>query len=98
MRLTVDDWRGNPNLVKIAYDKLNDPHVRMMLDALRNSHLARYMGQGTTEQRAWHLARCEGYQAALNDFEAMGTLTEKTPEMEATFSEHPADVLTQEPA
>ena len=82
-RCTLNEWRATPDLLKIAAGALRSPDVRRMLDVLRFCNLANYSCEGTLEQRAIHLARCEGYMACLNDFEAMAIekkATEDIPE------------------
>jgi len=89
-RLTIEEWRAQPDLVKMAADRLRDPYVRLMLDALHNSHLRRYTATGTMEQKAFHLCRCEGYLTALKDFEAMAIASAVEEPVESTF-ERPDD-------
>ena len=85
-RLTVDEWRSDPELVRMAAKVLSEPAIRNMLDVLRNSHLARYGTPGMTmEGRAIHQAQIEGYNTALNNFEALAIELKKHVELESTF-------------
>jgi hypothetical protein len=85
LRLTMEEWRSQPDLVKLAKGVIVQPEVRQMLDVLRTSHLATYTGVGTLEQRALHLSRCEGYNLALANFEALAMFEKPKEELEATF-------------
>lgn len=87
-RVRMADWRSNKDLVKMAHEVLRDQRVRQMLDCLRNEHIAFYSLPLNVEpgQCAALFRQSEGYQAALNNFEALGTILEETPQLEATFS------------
>lgn len=57
-----------------------------MLDTLRNSHIGRYTGTNMTmEGRAIHQAQTEGYNTALNNFEALAIELKEIQQLEATF-------------
>lgn len=84
--LTVEQWQSDEELVKAATKALANDVIRNMLDVLRNSHIARYSGTGMTmEGRAIHQAQTEGYNSALNNFEALALLSKPHVELEATF-------------
>jgi len=90
-RLTVDEWRSNPDLVKMALRVLSNPEVRTMMDTLRNSHIGRYTGTNMTmEGRAIHQAQTEGYNTALNNLEALAIELKLHVEIESTFE--PMDI------
>lgn len=86
LRLTVEEFRSDKSLTNAALRMLHDPAVRQMLDTLHASHVRRYAATGTAEERAFHLSRCEGYQAALNDFESLGRFEEPRKPLEADFA------------
>lgn len=85
-RLTVEQWRGDPELVKLAIKVLAEPVIKNMLDVLRNSHIGRYTGTNMTmEGRAIHQAQIEGYNTALNNLEALAVEYKQVQPIEATF-------------
>lgn len=90
-RLTATEWRSQPDMTKLASRALSDPIVRQMLDVLRTSHLARYTHPGNSEQKAFHLCRCEGYSAALNELESLAVHSQPKEELEATFESPESD-------
>lgn len=87
-RITLDEWRSRPDLIKIASRFLNDPMFRMMMDVLRTTHFqnsAMGIFGVSIEDRAAMQARCEGYTIALNNLEAMGDYQKPKQELEPTF-------------
>lgn len=85
-RLTLEEWRSDPELVKLASKTLAEPFVRTMLDVLRNSHIGRYGASNMSmEGRAIHQAQIEGYNTALNNFEVLGIATKVVAHLESTF-------------
>ena len=85
LRLTVDEFRSQPDLVKLAKEELRRPVLRQMLDSLHWSHLRRYTATGTAEEKAFHLCRCEGYLSAMDDFERLGVSSKPEEVIESTF-------------
>ena len=87
-RITLDQWRSNPDTVKMASKHTNNPEVRQMIDVLRCSaapHNALLPLEATMEARGVWQARIEGYNAALNDFESLGVLVKTNEAVEATY-------------
>jgi hypothetical protein len=93
LRITLDEWRKEPSLVKEAMDVLRDQRVRRMLDCLRTSHMAFNTAPLTMQQDAlaslWR--QNEGYQLALNNFEALGSLQKAEEALESTFEPDPRE-------
>jgi hypothetical protein len=86
-RMTIDEWRSNPDSVAAARKVLNDPMVRMMLDVCINSSPA---NEGILVSdlalRAVHQAKTEGYHGFLNNLEAMAKPVQVSPILEPEFS------------
>jgi len=87
-RVTLNEWRSNPEMTKLAAKYVNDREVRMMLDVLRCSASpanAMLRLEADLDTRAVWQARTEGYMGALNDFESLAELAKEPVEVEATY-------------
>jgi hypothetical protein len=86
-RMTKEDWRSQPDLVKSATNVVASQTFKLMMDVIRNDHLASYyIPVATTEERAAHQLRCEGYNLALKDLEALAVYEKPKVEIEAEFA------------
>lgn len=86
-RIDLSTWREQPDLVKRAYNVLNNPDFRMMLDVLDNAHPAHVVlaDNAPIETRALWQARCEGYTLFSKLLESMGEMEKPQHTIEATF-------------
>jgi hypothetical protein len=85
-RLTIDEWRSDPSMTKVAYATLNSPECRAMFDVVKNCgphNLA--LPTVPIEERAIWQARIEGYQLCLNTIESLSTLNQPTEKIEPTY-------------
>lgn len=85
--ITLDEWRSTPDLVKIAQSVWSNPDFRLMISCLKNESPAYFVlpddaspGRSVAIQR-----RCEGYNFAINNLEAMRTLRTVPEPLESTF-------------
>lgn len=87
-RITLPEWRSQPELIKRARAALDSPDVRSMLDVMANSTPAHNMARLDLpmETRAVLQAQTEGYMAALHDFELLGVFVPPEKHLEATFA------------
>ena len=67
MSVTADEWRSSHELCALARRVLADPDMRLMLDCIRNSHVANYAlpDSATIDERAVHQAEIQGFNLAL---------------------------------
>lgn len=88
-RVTLREWRSNPELCKAAHTALANPIIRQMLDCLRTNHIGMWVIPDDTplEVRAIRAAKCEGYGMTLNDLEAMASYAKPAEQIEATFDD-----------
>lgn len=97
-RLTLEDWRKQEQLVLESRTLAKHPTYRAHLDILRNSHpchtLFAPIGVSPTD-RIVHQAKCEGYELALNNLEAMTKPFKHQKPLEATF-ESPLESTTKQ--
>ena len=87
--LTLSQWRGDKETVKLGQKLLGNPDFKIMLDVLYNEHPAKIMllGRVAIEERAILQARTEGYQMLLTNIELMGTLEVDKEPLEETFAD-----------
>lgn len=87
LRIRISEWRTSPELVKMAAETLRQPNVRQMLDCLRNEHLGFISTplDASTDVVAALQRQAEGYQQALNNFEALGSIEKPSVTVEPTF-------------
>ena len=87
-KLTLDEWRKQEQMVLESRTLARNLTYRAQLDVLRNSHpchtLFTPLGVSPTD-RIVHQAKCEGYELALNNLEAMTRPFKQTKPLEATF-------------
>ncbi len=86
-RLTIGEWRSQPEMVKKAMDMLANPDLRAMIDVLVTCSPANdvYPLDVTLDVRAVIHARCEGYAMALSNLESLGIWNEPKVEISETF-------------
>lgn len=76
-RVSLLEWRTNPDLLRIATKFLRDPEFRMMLDVLDRENPASMSftmsARASLKDRAVQQAKCEGYVMAIANLESMGT-------------------------
>ena len=72
-RLTIDQWRSDRGMVKLASKIMSNPDFQLMIDVLRTHHIVNYslMLNPTMEQRAFQQAKGEGYSLCLSNLESM---------------------------
>jgi len=72
-RLSPEEWRADPDMVKLARAVLNDPRFRLMLDCVYFAHPANAIyGKISIEDRALVQAQSQGYTIALACFKSLG--------------------------
>jgi hypothetical protein len=96
-QVTLEEWRTNPAMVKMARKFLDDPQFMMLVDVLRNAHFINYslpVRGVVMEDRAAMQARGEGYTACINNMFAMGEMLKSSDELKETFEseETPTDI------
>lgn len=93
--ITCDEYRSNGDLVTAARKVINDPDFRLMLDAVRNSHVGKYdlSDNATIEQRAMVQAEAQGFNLAIRMLLKLAVPPEKPTELEPTWE--PQDLTTQ---
>ena len=70
----LSPWQSNPEYVAQARRVISDPWYRRMVAYLRvTGYPTSALFNATTEERAAHQCRVEGYFMALNDLEILGT-------------------------
>jgi hypothetical protein len=85
-RLTLEQWRSVPDLVKVGMKFMSDPLFRQMLDVCRNEHPIETVHiDADMYTRAIHQARIEGYMLCLNNLESMGSIVKHEEPIESTF-------------
>lgn len=86
-KLRMAEWRSDPALCNTARKVLDDGNVRLMLDVIRNEHLAMIVlpTGAPPEVRAAVQAMSEGYSMCLNNLEAMALHQPLTKELAPTF-------------
>lgn len=86
-KLRMAEWRADPVLCNTARKVLDDGNVRLIVDVLRNEHLALLVlpTGASSEVRAAVQAMSEGYSMCLNNLEAMAIHQPLTKELEPTF-------------
>jgi len=94
-RLTLQEWRSDPNLVRAAKKILDSSDFRIMLDIVRNENPVNqvFVGKVTMEERGIHQAYCEGYSVALNTLERLAQSSREIELGDPTWE----DPLTGEP-
>lgn len=87
--LRLAQWRQADQLVVEAVALARNPTYVMQLQVLKNEHLVHTafpaIGVSPTD-RIVHQAKCEGYELALNNLEAMTKPMKATRPLEATFA------------
>lgn len=94
--LRLTDWQSDPNLTSLGLKLLSTPDFQLVLALLRNESPAHYTPPqlGTSsEDRAAHQARTEGYELCLSNLEAIAQPGYDTAPVESTFAE--SDILPQ---
>lgn len=72
-RISPEDWRADPEMVKLAQHVLNDPRFKLMLDCVYFAHPATVLvGMVHPEQAAFLHAQGQGYTMALNSLRELG--------------------------
>ena len=85
-KLTVDEWRSDPALTKVAYSILNHKDFKSMIDVLKNTGPHTFMMPSISiEERAIWQARIEGFHLCLNTLESLGSMTKPTETLEPTY-------------
>jgi hypothetical protein len=86
-KLSLGEFRSDPNLTGLAARFLRDSDFKLMLDVLRNEHPGWLVLSESVppEVRAVIQARAEGYTMALANLEAMGVFRESPEQIVATF-------------
>jgi len=69
LRMSMEEWRSNPELCRKAELALKDPVVRQMLDVLWHDHIARWVPSKPGDVLL--ACRAEGWNLALNAFESL---------------------------
>lgn len=94
-RLSLAEWRADPNLVRAAKKILDSSDFRIMLDIVRNENPINqvFVGKVSMEDRGIHQAYCEGYSVALNTLERLAQATREIELGDPTWE----DPLTGEP-
>ena len=88
--LRLATWQQSPDLVTEGMRLLADRSMQLAIAVLRNespSNLALPPLGVTSEDRAAHQAKTEGYQLCLNNLEALGRAGDEPMTLEATFSD-----------
>lgn len=89
-KLTLDEWRKNEQLVLESRALAKHPTYRSQMDILRNAHPVHMVmpsiGVSPTD-RIVQNAKCEGYEMAVNNLEAMAKPFKHQKPLEATFSD-----------
>lgn len=88
--LRLATWQQSPDLVTEGMRLLADRTMQLAIAVLRNespSNLALPPLGVTSEDRAAHQAKTEGYQLCLNNLEALGRASDEPVTLEATFSD-----------
>lgn len=86
--MTLDDWRKTPSLVTEAHRIFSDPFFKAMIEVMKNESPVNYVTPkigAQTSDHLLHLGHIEGYQTALNNFEAFKKPFENHEPIEATF-------------
>lgn len=86
-KLRLTEWKSDPHLCNTARKVLDDGNVRLMLDVIRNEHIAMIVlpTGASPDVRAAVQAMSEGYSMALNNLESMAIHQPLTKELEPTF-------------
>lgn len=94
--VTCDEYRANGDLVIAARKVINDPDFRLMLDAVRNTHVGKYdlPDNATIEQRAMVQAECQGFNLAIRMLLRLAVPPENPKQLVPTFE--PPDYNTTE--
>ena len=86
--ITLRDWQSDKSLTISAREHLSQPALQFMLDVLRNEHPGKWaLSNADVEARALHQARCEGYEMALANFEALGNFVPLREPLQAEYQE-----------
>jgi len=95
-KVTIDEWRSDPQLCAQAAAALKSPILTQMLQTLQNSHPAfNVLSSSNPHDCTAHQKRCEGYTMALSDFELMASYIVPQKAIEPEFGEEeiPAEQL-----
>ncbi len=86
-KISLSEWRTDPELVKVAMRVWNNPDFRLMVACLRNETPAfLVLPDDASPTRCIAIQRrSEGYTMALANLEAMATFQSPPAEVEATF-------------
>lgn len=92
-KLTLTEWRSNPDMAAQAAKVLANPTMKFMLQVLYNSSPAwETLLAPTMEDRAAQQARIEGYAQALANIEAMAVYERPMEHLEQTFEKEESAV------
>ena len=86
--ITAQQWRSDPELVKVAARTLADPNLRQLLAVCRNEHLGR-LSLDARAPDGMQLAfahRAQGFGIALNTLESLGTPIKREEAPKATYA------------
>lgn len=92
-RMTADEWRKTPDLVRAAQEVLKNQVTQNMLDICRNEilHYMEEQPPQTVEERMIQGARLEGAAKILQKFTSLGNFEVERQEVEATFQPEPME-------
>src|SRR5689334_11385532 len=87
LRLSMDEFRSDPELLKKAQAALRDPTIRQMLDCIHLNHIGRWQFPRSMEGelRTRFADMAVGYTMAMNDFESLGVAIPVQQEVPITY-------------
>lgn len=88
-KLTLDEWRRQDQMVLESRALSRNLTYRAQMDVMRNVHPVHLVFPATgvsPTDRIVHQAKCEGYELALNNLEAMTKSLKASRPLEATFA------------
>lgn len=84
--LRLDEWRSQPELVKLADAVWRNQDFRLMFQIAQTESPGNFaVLTGDLETRALHQARTEGYNLALAKLKSMRVLIEKEVEVQSEY-------------